>query len=167
MARPINFANSEVSGKVTIDAKCAKKYFLLNAVFKFEKLTQELKQIIYKDIDKLMFKDKLIQEMYDLIKGDSFYIFEYCIEDSEKGKQLNEKIDLILKFINTNRINSMLIYLERTQEYSFSFEEARALRALLPFKRDESPIVLSSQKKSTKKDLVYAFVMVMTTGGIF
>jgi len=172
MKRPINFISSsdstEIKGKVAIDAESAKKYFIKNAIFKFTPIPSNLKVKIKKSVCDISFENNLVQEMFDLIKGDSFYIFEYCIEGSEKGKQLNEKIDLILKFINTNRIKSMLIYLERTQEHSFSFEEAKALRAVLPFKREDSPIILSSQaQKPTNKDMVYAFVMVMASGGIF
>jgi len=165
MSRPINFINSEISGKIILDSKSAKKYFLLNTEFKFKKIGDDLKNAINSDVDKLVFKNKLLQEMFELITGKSFYVFEHCIEGPEKGKQIIEKVNKIISNLN---FSNMAIHLLATKDNSFSQEEGKNLRESLPFKRENSPIVLSILPKGTKRDdAVYLFVMIMMPEGIF
>lgn len=165
MSRPINFINSEISGKIILDSKSAKKYFLLKTEFKFKKIGDDLKNAINSDVDKLVFKNKLLQEMFELITGKSFYVFEYCIKGPEKGKQIIENVNKIISNLN---FSNMAIHLLATKDNSFSQEEGKNLRESLQFKRENSPIVLSILPKGTKRDdTVYLFVMIMMPGGIF
>ena len=138
----------------------AKKHFLFDIIFRFDKEQKEQLIDLRKsdDID-ISFKNELNQNMLNIIsnkKNTAFYFKKLYLRGANIENMLFEKID---EFNRIEKFDKLCIYVHTT-ESGLNIESGKRLRKHLTFSKEDSPIIYSSLSELiTTKAVAYVHLI--------